>query len=84
MASDEEIAQHVAQAERTAGGCGSNGSPAAAELDEYKRVAGEIHDELARRIDAVDQRAVDEASLSTVVDRLDRLDARLDELEERV
>jgi len=85
MASDEELARRVARVE---GGCrgpdADADSAAREELDEYRAVAGEIHDELARRIEAVDDGAADEADLADVVDRLDRLEARLDDLESRV
>ncbi|MFQ3320072.1 MAG: CRP-like cAMP-binding protein [Natronomonas sp.] len=81
MASDEELARHVAQLEDATK---TDTSALQEELDEYKSVAGEIHDELARRIESVDEHAADEATLADVVDRLDRLEARLDDLDDRV
>ncbi|MFT4884575.1 MAG: hypothetical protein ACI8U4_002091 [Natronomonas sp.] len=81
MASDEELARHVSQVE----GCQGHGNTAATEeLDEYREAAGEIHDELARRIERVDEKSADEADLATVVERLERLESRLDDLESRL
>ena len=82
MASDEEIARHVAQVEGVRGGAA--GAAVQEDLDEYKATAGEIHDELARRIEAVDDRSADEASLDDVVERLDRLESRIADLEARL
>ena len=82
MASDEEIERHVARVEGVRGG--TAGTAVREELDEYKATAGEIHDELARRIEAVDDRTADEASLADVVERLDRLEARIADLESRL
>lgn len=81
MASDEELARHVSQME----GCRGHGDTSAvAELDEYREAAGEIHNELARRIERVDDESADETDLAAVVERLDRLEARLDDLESRL
>jgi polyhydroxyalkanoate synthesis regulator phasin len=81
MASDEELARHVSKVE----GCrGHGGASAVEELDEYREAAGEIHNELARRIEHVDEEAADEADLATVVERLERLETRLDDLESRL
>jgi polyhydroxyalkanoate synthesis regulator phasin len=81
MASDEELARHVSQVE----GCrGHGGASAVEELDEYREAAGEIHNELARRIERVDEEAADEADLASVVERLERLESRLDDLESRL
>ncbi|QLD87598.1 hypothetical protein HWV07_00525 [Natronomonas salina] len=82
MASDEEIARHVAQVEDVRRG--PTGTAVQAELDEYKATAGEIHDELARRIEAVDDSSADEASLDDVLDRLDSLESRIADLETRI
>lgn len=84
MASDEELARRVAQQEE-AQQSGSGGGPSVTdELDQYKATAGEIHDELARRIENVDEEAIDEEALEPVVERLDRLESRLDDLESRI
>jgi polyhydroxyalkanoate synthesis regulator phasin len=81
MASDEELARHVSQVE----GCrGHDGPSAVEELDEYREAAGEIHDELARRIEQIDEKSADEADLAAVVERLERLESRLDDLESRL
>lgn len=82
MASDEEIARHVAQVEGVRIGAAS--AAVQEELDEYKATAGEIHDELARRIEAVDDSSADEASLEDVIERLDRLESRIADLETRL
>ena len=82
MASDEEIERHVAQVEGVRRGAA--GTAVQEDLDEYKATAGEIHDELARRIEAVDDRSADEASLEDVIERLDRLESRIAELETRL
>lgn len=81
MASDKELARHVAQLEDDADARTAAASSVRDELDEYKAVAGEIHDELARRIEAVDDSKPDETALADVVERLDRLEARIDDLE---
>lgn len=81
MASDEEIARQVRRREEgLAGGDGALRE----DLQTYRETAGEIHDELARRIRDVDQDAASEADLDAVVERLDRLDDRLDDLEARL
>jgi polyhydroxyalkanoate synthesis regulator phasin len=81
MASDEELARHVSEME---GRRGAGGSSTVEELDEYREAAGEIHDELARRIERVDERTAEEADLASVVERLERLESRLDDLESRL
>ena len=82
MASDEEIARHVAHVENVRQG--PAGTDVQAELDEYKATAGEIHDELARRIEAVDDRSAEAASLDDVIAQLDRLESRIADLETRL
>lgn len=82
MASDEEIARHVAQVEGVRNGVA--GAAVQEELDEYKAIAGEIHDELARRIEAVDDSSANEVSLEDVIERLDRLESRIADLETRL
>lgn len=84
MASDEELARRVARLEDGGDGGVAAESSAGEELDEYKAVAGEIHDELARRIERVDDATPDEGSLEDAVERLDRLEDRLDALERRL
>lgn len=83
MANDEELARHVAQVEGVDAGAAAAAS-VREELDDYRSTAGEIHDELARRIEGVDDRKIDEAALADVVDRLDRLEARIADLESRL
>jgi uncharacterized protein Yka (UPF0111/DUF47 family) len=84
MAEDEELARHVAQVEGVVDG-GSGAAPALSEeLDEYRSTASEVHDELARRIQEIDDEKLDESALADVVERLDRLEARIDDLESRL
>ncbi len=82
MASDEEIARQVRRREEEEGLLGDSGGRD--ELAEYKQVAGEIHDELARRIRETERDAASTDDLAAVVERLDALEARLDDLEERL
>ena len=77
MASDEELARRVARVEDGAAARAAAAPTAREELEEYRAVAGEIHDELARRIAAVDDSKLDEEALSDVIERLDRLEARI-------
>lgn len=81
MASDEELARQVARAEEDSYGDVPSSSSTGEELDEYKRTAGEIHDELARRIESIDEQTPDEDDLSEVLERLDRLEDRIEALE---
>ena len=83
MASDEELARRVARLESSHAGDAVR-STARDELDEYRAVAGEIHDELARRVEAVDDRKPDEEALEALQERLDRLESRIDALEGRL
>lgn len=79
MASDEEIERLVQQHESARSATGGDPS-----LQEYREAASEVHDELARRIRTVEDAAADEADLAAVVEKLDRLEARLDDLESRL
>jgi len=80
MASDEEIARQVRRREE--GLLGDSGGRN--ELAEYKQAAGEIHDELARRVRETERDAASTEDLAAIVERLDALEARLDDLEERL
>jgi len=82
MASDEEIARQVRRRERRVRS-GPRGKSTSEELEEHRRTAGEIRDELARRIEVTEETA-SEADLAAVVERLDDLEERLDDLEERL
>ena len=83
MASDEELARRVARLE--SGGAGdADRSTAREELDEYRAVAGEIHDELARRVETLDDRKPDEETLEALQERVDHLESRIDALEARL
>ena len=84
MASDEELARQVARAEESGVQGSAEATAVREELAEYRAAAGEIHDELVRRIEAVDEGTPDEASLEAVVDRIERLERRIDDLEERL
>ncbi len=79
MASDEEIERQVRQHEQ-----GRAGQTGDVSLQEYRETASEIHDELARRIQDVDETAAAEEDLTAVVEKLERLEIRLEDLEERL
>jgi uncharacterized protein Yka (UPF0111/DUF47 family) len=83
MASDQELAHRIARVESGSRGVEA-GATARDELDEYKAVAGEIHDELARRIEAVDDDKLDERAFEALDRRLERLESRIDALETRL
>jgi len=83
MASDEEIARHVRRQEREHG-WGGRGESTKDELKEHRETASEVHDELARRIQRVDDAAASEDDLAAVVEKLEEIEARLDDLEGRL
>jgi uncharacterized coiled-coil DUF342 family protein len=76
MASDEEIERRISRLEDD-----EDADETHEELAEYKRAAGEIHDELARRIDGVEENTPTRDELDAVLDRLDRIEERIDEIE---
>ena len=84
MASDEELARRVSRVEDRGATGVATGPAARDELEEYRAAAGEIHDELARRIERVDDATPDEGALRDAMERLDRLEERLDALERRL
>jgi len=71
-ASDEEIARQVRR--RKDGLLDDSGGRDG--LAEYKQAAGEIHDELARRIRETERDVASTEDLAAVVERLDALEAR--------
>lgn len=81
MASDDEIARQVRQREHE-GWLDPSGGPAHEDLQEYREMAGEIHDELARRIRDVDDRSASEDDLADLVEKLEALENRLDDIED--
>ena len=81
MASDEEIARQVERME-TARGIGEE--PCRAELEAFRETATDVHDELARRVQKVDDEAVSNDELAAVLERIEDIEARLDDLEERL
>ncbi|MEF8842370.1 MAG: hypothetical protein V5A62_12220 [Haloarculaceae archaeon] len=81
MVSDEELKTHVERAERER----SVSAPAlSGRIDEMESTARCVHNELARRIERVDETSADEASLADLADQLDRIEDRLDDLESRL
>jgi hypothetical protein len=81
MVSDEELAAHVRRAEqdRTAP------EPRLTErLDRMQSTARCVHDELARRVERVDATTADAEALDDLVDRIERLETRLEEVESRL
>ena len=80
MVSDEELKAHVEQVERERS---LTGPELVGRLDEMESTARCVHNELARRIERVDASSADDAALVDLSDRLDRLEARLDDLESR-
>jgi uncharacterized protein Yka (UPF0111/DUF47 family) len=84
MASDEELAQRVAQLESSGNTGGVAPTSASEELAEYRATASDIHDELARRIEELDDCTAAENTLDDVLERLDSLETRLDDLESRL
>lgn len=81
MASDEELARRVAQLEEDGTDGDVPDGSASEALEQYRETAGEIHDELARRIETVDEQTLDADALSDVVQRLDTLEDRIADLE---
>ena len=81
MASDEEIARQVERIE-TARGTGEK--PCRTGLEAFREPATDVHDELARRVQKVDDEPVSDEELAAVVERLEDIEARLDEIEERL
>jgi hypothetical protein len=84
MASDEELAQRVEKVENSGSTSGLAPASASEELAEYRTTASDIHDELARRIEEVDDCAAAKETLADVMNRLDDLEGRLDTLESRI
>ncbi|WP_178917342.1 hypothetical protein [Natronomonas gomsonensis] len=83
MATDEELKQRVTQLESSGNTGGLAPASASEELAEYRATTSEIHDELARRIEELDDCTAAEEALEEIIDRLDDLEARLDDLETR-
>lgn len=80
MVSDDELERRIDAFEQ--------GEQGDAELEErveqLERDARDVHGELARRIEHAEEQAVTSVELESVIDRLDAVETRLDELESRV
>jgi tetrahydromethanopterin S-methyltransferase subunit G len=77
MVSDEELKQHIRTAERQH----EQSTPVAGRLDEMESTARHVHNELARRIEAVDDASADRDELAAIREELARLDRRLESIE---
>jgi tetrahydromethanopterin S-methyltransferase subunit G len=80
MVSDEELKQHIRNAERQHG----QSTPVSGRLDEMESTARLVHNELARRIEAVDDASVDQDELAAIREDVARLDRRLEAIEARL
>jgi tetrahydromethanopterin S-methyltransferase subunit G len=81
MVSDEELKTRVELVERER----SVPDPElAGRLDEMESTARCVHNELARRIERVDESTADGAALADLADRLEGIEVRLDDLESRL
>jgi uncharacterized protein (UPF0335 family) len=81
MVSDEELKAHVERVERERA---VSGPELAGRIDEMESTARCVHNELARRIERVDESSADDAALADLADRLDGIESRLDEIEARL
>lgn len=79
MVSDEELKQHIRTAERQ-----QQSAPVDGRLDEMESTARHVHNELARRIEAVDEASVDRDELTDIRQDMARLERRLDAIESKL
>ena len=81
MVSDEELSAHVQRVEQQR----AVTEPELVDrLDAMESTARCVHNELARRIERVDESSADDAALADLADRLDGIESRLDEIEARL
>jgi polyhydroxyalkanoate synthesis regulator phasin len=78
MVSDEELKQHIRTAEEEGEAATSS------RLEEMESTARSVHNELARRIEAVDANTVNREELSAIREEMARLGDRLDAIEARL
>lgn len=76
MVSDDELARHVEAYERT----GRDGE-LRTRVDRIEERTRIVHDELLHRIEAARANAATRDDLSDIVERLDAIESRLDDLE---
>lgn len=77
MVSDEELKQHIRTAEREH----EHVAPVSARMEEMETTARSVHNELARRIEAVDQSSPDCEEIADIREDMDELERRLDAIE---
>lgn len=80
MVSDEELKQRIRIAERQQ----ERPEPVGHRLTEVETTARSVHNELARRIEAVDDRSVASEELVAIREEMARLEDRLDAIEARL
>lgn len=80
MASDEELNQRIRIAERQQ----ERSDPVDHRLAEMETTARSVHNELARRIEAVDERSVASGELVAIREEIARLETRLGAIEARL
>jgi len=80
MASDEELKQRIRIAERRE----ERPEPVGHRPAEMETTARSVHNELARRIEAVDDRSVASEELVAIREEMARLEHRLDAIEARL
>jgi polyhydroxyalkanoate synthesis regulator phasin len=78
MVSDEELKQHIRTAEE------GEAVAAFSRLGEVGTTARSVHNELARRIEAVDASTASREELSAIREEMERLCERLDDIEARL
>jgi tetrahydromethanopterin S-methyltransferase subunit G len=81
MVSDKELEAHVRRVERERA---VSGPELSGRIDELESTARCVHNELARRIERVDESSADAEVLADLADRLEVLEHRLDDIESRL
>jgi tetrahydromethanopterin S-methyltransferase subunit G len=81
MVSDKELEAHVRRVERERA---VSGPELSGRIDELESTARCVHNELARRIERVDESSADAEVLADLADRLEGLEHRLDDIESRL
>jgi tetrahydromethanopterin S-methyltransferase subunit G len=81
MVSDKELEAHVRRVERERA---VSGPELSGRIDELESTARCVHNELARRIERVDESSADAEVLADLADRLEGLENRLDDIESRL
>jgi tetrahydromethanopterin S-methyltransferase subunit G len=81
MVSDKELEAHVRRVERERA---VSGPELSGRIDELESTARCVHNELARRIERVDESSADAEVLADLADRLEGIEHRLDDIESRL